>query len=88
MTQTTGRLFDEMARLMTDAAGAAEGVRKEAETIMRTQADRILLEMDVVRREEFEAVKAMAEKARQENENLAERIAELEARLSGGNSTS
>ena len=88
MTQTTGRLFDEMARLMTDAAGAAEGVRKEAETIMRTQADRILLEMDVVRREEFEAVKAMAEKARQENENLAARIAELEARLSGGNSTS
>ena len=83
MTQTTGRLFDEMARLMTDAAGAAQGVRKEAETIMRAQADRVLSEMDVVRREEFEAVKAMAEKARQENEKLLERIAQLETRLSG-----
>ncbi len=88
MTQTTGRLFDEMARLMTGAAGAAEGMRKEVETIMRTQADRVLSEMDVVRREEFEAVKAMAEKARQENGKLAEKIASLEARLNDSSSSS
>lgn len=78
MTQTTNRFFDEMAKLMTDAAGAAQGARQEFETVMRAQADRVLADMDVVRREEFEAVKAMAEKAREENERLAQRIAELE----------
>lgn len=80
MTQTTNRFFDEMAKLMTDAAGAAQGARQEFETVMRAQADRVLADMDVVRREEFEAVKAMAEKAREENERLAARIAELEQR--------
>ena len=83
MTQTTNRFFDELARLMTDAAGAAQGVRNEVETIMRAQADRVLTEMDIVRREEFEAVKAMAEKAREENEDLAARLAKLEAKLTG-----
>ena len=78
MTQTTNRFFDEMAKLMTDAAGAAQGARQEFETLMRAQADRVLADMDVVRREEFEAVKAMAEKAREENERLAQRISELE----------
>ena len=78
MTQTSNRFFDEMAKLMTDAAGAAQGMRQEFETVMRAQADRVLADMDVVRREEFEAVKAMAEKAREENERLAQRIAELE----------
>lgn len=82
MTQTSNRLLDELARVMTDAAGAAQGARREVETIMRAQADRILAEMDVVRREEFEAVREMAEKARAENEALAQRIAALEARLS------
>lgn len=83
MTQTSNRLLDEFARLMTDAAGAAQGVRREVETVMRTQGEKILKDMDVVRREEFEAVKAMAEKARAENEALSARLAALEARLSG-----
>lgn len=81
MTQTNNRLLDELAKLMTDAAGAAQGVRQEVDTIMRNQADRILADMDVVRREEFEAVKAMAAKAREENEQLSARLAELEKRL-------
>lgn len=81
MTQTSSRLFDELAKVMTDAAGAAQGVRREVETLVRSQADRVMSEMDVVRREEFEAVKAMAEKARTENDALAQRIAALEAKL-------
>lgn len=81
MTETRGRVFDELGRLMTDAAGAAAGVRREVETAVRAQAARVLSELDVVRRDEFEAVKAMAAKARDENERLAEKIAELEARL-------
>ena len=81
MTQTSNRLFDELAKVMTDAAGAAQGVRREVETLVRGQADRVMAEMDIVRREEFEAVKEMAEKARLENEVLAERLAKLEARL-------
>jgi BMFP domain-containing protein YqiC len=82
MTQTSNRLFDELAKMVTDAAGAAQGLRQEVETVMRGQADRVLADMDVVRREEFEAVKAMAEKAREENERLEARIAALEARQS------
>ena len=66
---------------MTDAAGAAQGVRREAETALRAQAERILNSMDVVQREEFEAVREMALKARAENEKLAARLAELEAQL-------
>ncbi|MGI9422322.1 MAG: accessory factor UbiK family protein [Hyphomicrobiaceae bacterium] len=81
MTQTTSRFFDELAKLMTDAAGAAQGARQEFDTILRAQADRVLSEMDVVRREEFDAVKAMAEKAREENESLSRRLAELEEKL-------
>lgn len=80
MTQTTGRFFDEIGKLLTDAAGAADGVRKEVDGIVRTQAERVLRDLDVVRREEFEAVKAMAQKAREENELLKERIAALEAK--------
>ncbi|HEX5845927.1 MAG TPA: accessory factor UbiK family protein, partial [Rhodoplanes sp.] len=57
MTQTSNRFFDEIARLMNDAAGVAQGVRREVETVMRSQGEKILREMDVVRREEFEAVK-------------------------------
>ena len=83
MTQTTGRFFDELGKLITDAAGAADGVRKEVETIVRAQAERVLNGLDVVQREEFEAVKAMAQKAREENERLAERLAALEATLKG-----
>jgi BMFP domain-containing protein YqiC len=81
MTQTSGRFFDEIGKLITDAAGAADGVRKEVETIVRAQAERILRDLDIVQREEFEAVKAMAQKAREENESLKARVAELEAAI-------
>ena len=81
MTQSSNRVFDEFARLMTDAAGAAQGVRREMETLMRAQGERILREMDVVPREEFEAVKAMARKAREENDALAQRLDALETEI-------
>ena len=79
MAQSTNRIFDEFARLANDAAGVASGVRREVETMVRAQAERILRGMDVVTREEHEAVKEMAAKAREENERLAARVAELEA---------
>ena len=81
MTQTTNRFLDEFSKLMTDAAGAAQGMRREFETLMRAQGERVLRGMDLVQREEFEAVKEMAAKAREENERLAQRIAALEAEL-------
>ena len=81
MTQTSNRLFDEMARLMNDAAGVASGVRREVETVFRNQADRVLRDLDVVKREEIEAVKEMARLAREENEALKVRVAALEAKL-------
>ena len=84
MVQTSNRFFDEVARLMNDAAGVASGVRREFDTLMRTQAERILRDLDVVKREEFEAVKEMAQLAREENEALKARIAALEAKGSGG----
>ncbi|MGC1882241.1 MAG: accessory factor UbiK family protein [Pseudolabrys sp.] len=80
MTQTSNRFFDEMARLMNDAAGVAQGVRREFDTLLRTQAERILRELDMVKREEFEAVKDMARLAREENEALKARVAALEAK--------
>ena len=83
MTQTNNRILDDLAKLMTDAAGAAQGVRKELQGVARSQIEKMLADVDVVRREEFEAVKAMAEKARAENERLAARLAEMEARLAG-----
>ena len=83
MTQTQNRFLDEFAKLMTDAAGAAQGLKAEAETIMRTQGERFLRDMDVVQREEFEAVREMAERARAENEELKARITALEAKLGG-----
>jgi BMFP domain-containing protein YqiC len=81
MVQTTGRLYDEFARLMNDAAGVAQGVRREFDTVLRTQAERILRDLDIVHREEFEAVKEMARWAREENEALKARIAALESKL-------
>jgi len=81
MAQTSNRFFDEVARLMNDAAGVASGVRREFDTLFRTQAERILSDLDVVKREEFEAVKEMARLAREENEALKGRIAELEKKL-------
>jgi BMFP domain-containing protein YqiC len=84
MTQTTGRFFDELGKLITGAAGAADGVRKEIETVVRSQAERVLRDLDMVQREDFEAVKAMAQNAREENELLKQRIAALEAAIVKG----
>jgi BMFP domain-containing protein YqiC len=83
MTQTSNRLLDEFAKLMTDMAGVAQGVRREVEAAFRSQAERFLGEMDLVQREEFEAVREMAARARDENESLKKRIAALEAQLGG-----
>jgi BMFP domain-containing protein YqiC len=81
MVQTTNRFFDEVARLMNDAAGVAQGVRREFETLFRNQTERFLRDLDVVKREEFEAVKEMARIAREDSEALKARLAALEARL-------
>lgn len=81
MTQINNRFLDELTKLMTDAAGAAQGVRREVETLVRSQGERVLRDMDVVSREEHEAVKAMAAKAREENDQLAARLALIESRL-------
>jgi BMFP domain-containing protein YqiC len=81
MTQTSNRLFDELARLMTDAANVAQGVRREASTAFRSQTERWVAELDLVKREEFDVVREMASKAREENEKLAARVAALEAEL-------
>lgn len=80
---TTGpnRILDELAKLMTDAAGAAQGVRREVEQAFRVQAERLLNSMEVVQREEFDAVRDMAVRARAENKSLASRLDALEARL-------
>ena len=89
MTQTTNRFFDELAKMMTDAAGAAQGMRREFETVLKTQGERMLREMDVVKREEFEAAKTMAQRAREETERLEARVSALEAevaRLKGAQS--
>ena len=81
MTQTTNRFFDEIGRLMNDAAGAAQGVKREVDTLWRNQAEKILRDLDVVKREEFEAIKDMARLAREENEALKARIEVLEGKL-------
>ena len=81
MTQTNNRFFDEIGRLMNDAAGAAQGVKREVDTVMRNQAERILRDLDLVKREEFDAVKDMARLAREENEVLKARIVALETKL-------
>jgi BMFP domain-containing protein YqiC len=81
MPQTSSRIFDDLAKLMSDAAGAADGMRREVEGVMRAQGERVMGAMELVQREEFEAVKAMAVKAREENEKLAARLAVLETEL-------
>jgi BMFP domain-containing protein YqiC len=83
MSQPRGPFFDDFARLMSDAAGVAQGVRREVETVVKTQIERMLSGMNVVTREEFEAVKEMAALAREENERLEKRVAELEAKIAG-----
>jgi len=84
MPQTSNHLFDELGRLMTDAAGVAQGLRREADTLVKSQVDRLLRDADVVTREEFEAVREMVILARDENEALKARIAALEAQLGQG----
>jgi BMFP domain-containing protein YqiC len=79
--QSQNRFFDDLARVASGAVGALSGVRGEVEARLREQLERVLAGMDLVTREEFEAVKAMASKARAEQEDLAKRLAELEARL-------
>ncbi|MCA0432723.1 MAG: accessory factor UbiK family protein [Proteobacteria bacterium] len=83
MPTTNSKFFDDLAKLMSNAAGAAQGVRKEVDTLVQGQVERVLNNLNVVKREEFDVVKEMAEKARLENEALTRRISELEAKLSG-----
>ena len=79
-TQST-RFFDELAKMMTNAAGAAQGIRGELDTVFRNQAERVLNELEVVQREEFDAVRDMAAKARQENDELRSKVAALEEQV-------
>jgi len=81
MTQTNNRFFDEIGRLMNDAAGAAQGVKREVDALWRSQAEKFLRDMDLVKREDFEVVRDMARLAREENEALKARIAVLEGKL-------
>jgi hypothetical protein len=77
--QSRTKIFDDLSQLMTNAMGVAQGARTEAETAMRGMIDRWMADRDFVTREEFDAVRAMAQKAREENEALSARIAALEA---------
>jgi len=79
--QTRNKLLDDLARLATNAAGMAQGVKEEAETVMRSRFERLLADLDLVQREEFEAVREMALKARAENQAQAKKIAALEKKL-------
>ena len=80
MSHGTNPILDNLSRLMTDAAGVATGMRREAEGVMRSQLERLVRDMDVVTREEFEAVREMAIRAREENEALKARLDALESR--------
>ncbi len=79
--QTESRIFDSLARAFTNAAGAANAFREEVETLVKSKLERLVADMDLVTREDFDVVKAMAAKARAENEKLEARVAELEAKL-------
>jgi BMFP domain-containing protein YqiC len=79
--QTDNRFLDGMARFLTNAAGAAQAFKAEMETIVKARVEKMISDLDFVPRDEFEAVKAMAAKARAENEKLAARLSELEAKL-------
>lgn len=81
MAGGSNRVLDELAKLVTDAAGAAQGVRKEVHTAFKSQGERVLNSLDVVQREEFEVMRELAVKARAENSALQLKIEALEARL-------
>lgn len=76
----SNRLFDDLARLMTDAAGAAQGVRREAETVVRAQAERLIRDLDVASREELDVLRDLVTTLRTQNEALSARVAALEAK--------
>lgn len=78
--QTQNKFFDDMSKLMTNAMGVAQGAKTEAETAMKGMMDRWLADRDFVTREEFDAVRAMAQKAREENAALSARLAALEGK--------
>ena len=78
--QSRNKFFDDMSQLMTNAMGVAQGAKTEAETAMKGMIDRWMADRDFVTREEFDAVRAMAQKAREENEALSARLAALEAK--------
>ena len=75
------RLFEDLSRIAGGALGALSGVRQEVEALVRQAMDRLIAELDLVRREEFDAALELAQHARSETEELATRLAALEARL-------
>ena len=81
--QTSNRFFDDLAKIASGAASTVVGVRQEIEALGRQRIERLVADFDLVRRDEFEAVKAMAANARAEQERLELRMAELEAKLAG-----
>jgi BMFP domain-containing protein YqiC len=81
--QPGNRLYDDLSKLMTNAMGVAQGAKAEAETAMKSLVDRWMADRNFVTRDEFDAVRAMAQKAREENEALKARIAALEAKQGG-----
>ncbi len=80
----SNRLFDDLARLVTDAAGAAQGVRREAETIVKAQAERLIRDMDIASREELDVLRDIVSGLRAQNEALTARVAALETAKAGG----
>jgi hypothetical protein len=82
--QSDNRFLDDLARLATGAMGALSGARSEVDQLVRQRLERLLADMDLVRRDEFEAVREVAVRAREENTRLAERLAALEAALASG----
>jgi BMFP domain-containing protein YqiC len=81
MTTTSSRFFDELAKLMTNATGAAQGLRKEVDAMVQSQVERVLNNLELVKREDLDVVRDMAQKAREENDRLAARLAEVESKL-------
>ncbi|MBO6673658.1 MAG: accessory factor UbiK family protein [Rhizobiales bacterium] len=81
MTQSNSRLFDDLGRLMTDAAGLADGVRREVETVARSQMERMVATMDLAREEDIDVLRDMVAKQREANEALEARVAALEAQI-------
>lgn len=86
--QGSNRLFDDVARLFTDAAGAAQGVRREAETVFKAQFERLIRDMDIATREEVDVLRDLVTSLRNQNDALAARVAALEAKPAAGTGAS